>query len=183
MSKLGMRQRLLVGGLALAAAIWAIDSVTGDGEPKPARAAGTPTASAVPTVKWHDIAPTVEGLTHVTYDSVTPRLRRLQRDLFVPSAAMLAVHSPPQPVAPQVVELDEAEPEDTFSFADAHTLTGVLTGQRPIAVIDSMPLAVGAELDGHVLVEVRRSQVVLERISDGTRVQLVLTPPGHRDGP
>jgi len=175
MTKLNKRQRLLIAGLGLAAGVWAIDSLTGGGQPQQARAAQKPTGEAAVTVQWCDVSQTVARLTDATYRSIAPDLLRVERDLFAPSAVMERVYAPAPsvPVAKQPVEQDPA----VVDFVGQHTLDGVLTGRRPVAVINGRPLALGAELDGHRLVEVARARVSLERVSDGEVVELELASP------
>lgn len=83
--------------------------------------------------------------------------------------AFLPAATAPAPAAPRPAPLGAPAPEWRLSAV-------LITGDRPIAIIDDAPVGLGARLpDGSVVVAIEREQVVL-RAPDGTRRTLRLSP-------
>lgn len=167
------RRHLMLAGLLLSGAVWAIDALSGDGAPAPAAAtAGAPTG---PEDDAGRAAAEVQALLRAA-ETVEPRAPELslgidERDLFEIPSAILEVLAPEraralQAPAPQPVE------EVRLRFQSQHQLQGVITGPARLAVVDGKLLRVGARLDGHVLRSIHRDHVVFE--GPGSRVVLHL---------
>ncbi len=167
MRPISRRHKLLGTALGVVAAGWLADFFAGGGEPAAVRAAvppeSTPTADATVLA---DSLPDLEELLSALEGTPTAlpdlELDKLTRDPFVPTTVLRA--------ACRVAEserVEEAEGEDQrlagVPFEQRHRLQGVLTGQRPLALIDGRLFAVGARLEGYTLIRIERDQVVCRR--------------------
>ena len=168
MRPISRRHKLLGTALGVVAAGWLADFFAGGGEPAAVRAAvppeSTPTADATVLA---DSLPDLEELLSALEGTPTAlpdlELDKLTRDPFVPTTVLRA--------ACRVAESERvegaAEGEDQrpagVPFEQRHRLQGVLTGQRPLALIDGRLFAVGARLEGYTLIRIERDQVVCRR--------------------
>lgn len=167
MRPISRRHKLLGTALAVVATGWLADFFAGDGKPAAVRAAvppeSTPTADAtVPADNVPDLDELLNALEGAPTALPDLELDKLTRDPFVPTTVLRA--------ACRVAESErvaEAEGEDQrpagVPFEQRHRLQGVLTGQRPLALIDGRLFAVGARLEGYTLIRIERAQVVCRR--------------------
>jgi len=177
-NRLTARHRLLLGGLTLAAGVWAVDYFTAGG-PKPAGAAeSNVTEPTLPVVDWVTVDERVRSLIDDRYESVQQSLDELDRDLFKPTGVVEEAFAQAALDHEQTLE---AEAEDVAkdvppppTFDEVHQLTGVMLGRRPIAAIDGRTLRRNSELDGHVLIAIARDHVVFRSKESGEEIRLEL---------
>ena len=79
-------------------------------------------------------------------------------------------------------EAPAEEVEAQKSFPERHTLVGVMIGGQALAAVDDQVIALGSELDGHMLVEVKRDYVVFVEPQTGERFVLALDQGPKRSG-
>ncbi len=104
-------------------------------------------------------------------------LNRLERDLFLPSAAIKEAVAPRAPAPVDAVAATAGNEAAAVSdFRTRHKLNGVLVGGTPLAVIDNRVLAIHSDLDGYTLIDVQRDYVVFRNASTGARLTLELEP-------
>jgi len=169
MRRLNARQRLLLGALLLAGVILALDRFTGRAQPAAAQAQPGTTAPAAAPLGWQEVETRLARVQE-NYVSVAAELQRLERDLFVPSAAIDATYGTLQ-TAPEREETQSVV-DPAAEFRARHRLLGVMLGSLPLATIDDRVLPLGAELEGYRLVRVTRDQVVF--VEPQTQTQIVL---------
>jgi hypothetical protein len=165
------RNRVLTAALLVAGGVWLADALTRGG-PTPARAAQTAAPVVAPVINWPEIEEHVARLTRADYASVSADVDGLDRDLFAPSqvvADALAASAPPP-----VVELEDPQVSAEQDFRARHKLTGVIVGQRPLAVVDERLWPLGAEQDGFQLIEVQRDHAVFRHTTTDIRLTLEL---------
>ncbi len=177
MKSLGKRQKLLLSALALAGLIWGVDTLTGGG-PSPADARPTPAPTTAFETEWSDITPLIEQLTK-RHTQPVENLDSLKRDLFMPTDEFLAAFPPPpepeNDQSPQEPHHVEASPVD---FSSVHSLSGVMLGHTPQAVIDGHLLRIGDEIGGYRLIRIERDQVVFRDVLTAHDAILTIQPPG-----
>jgi hypothetical protein len=175
MKTLTKRQKILLGGLAVVIAAWGIDSLTGDAGPQSANAAGNAgdATVAIPTLRLGDIPDLITSLEHDPTQRDPIRGDAGARNPFTLSDDMLRVIDP-EAWAQRQASRDRVIAVSAFS--EKHTLSTVVLGQRPLAVIDGVILSKGATIDGFTLVEIQADAVILA--AQDRRVRLTLPAPG-----
>lgn len=175
------RQRWLIGTLSLTLVSFAFDALTRGPGPKAAQARPSANAAAPGSNDAAgDALMTSEKLAALLREITSPLPSVLPdeqswRDPFAMTEVLKnrlgvddPVESPAEDVAPP--------PPPTVGFAARHALRGVITGERPMAILDGKVVRLGDELDGLRLIEVHRMHVVF---SDGAeRVILRVTAGG-----
>ena len=184
MKRLTLRQRVLVGALVGAGLIGGVDWLTRGG-PAPAAAGQDGEGETSGALSgWVGIDEAVARLTTTGYVSVAGDISKLGRDLFRPTPLINGAFREPMmaPSAPPS-EIEQQKVGQPVAFSDQHTLSGVVTGAVPLAVVDDRVLPLHGRLDGHVLVEVQRDCVVFEASATGERVRLRLEVGPKTSGP
>lgn len=177
MGRLTGRQRLLVLILLAAVGYWVIDSTLISAKPRSVQAGQQPEADTTPSARWEDVSDVLSAFAGAPYQSVDERIQSLDRDLFLPTAAVerLFASAEEEEAREQGDEVRENEPPQP-GFADAHTLVGVMLGKAPMAIVDGEHLLpIGAEIDGYRLIEVYRDHAVFECLEAGARVRLTVS--------
>ena len=190
MRSLAKRQRVLGGALLVALAIWAVSSWIGPDKPAAvlAKQSGLVdeklTATADTLDGPQELDAFIEKVTRSDYRSVAGELDMIGRDVFVPTSLLTSAIYPPREVSLMTLEAEAPaeEAEAQKSFPERHTLVGVMIGGQALAAVDDQVIALGSELDGHVLVEVKRDYVVFVEPQTGERFVLALDQGPKRSG-
>jgi hypothetical protein len=167
MRPISRRQKLLGTALGVVATGWLADFLAGGGEPAAVHAAvpleSTPTADAtVPAANVPDLDEFLGALEGAPTALPDLELDKLTRDPFVPTTVLRAACRVTESERVEEAEA-EAQPSATVPFEQRHQLQGVLTGHRPLALIDGKLFAVGVRLEGYTLIRIERDQVVCQR--------------------
>jgi hypothetical protein len=173
------RRCLFGGALVVAAAVWAFDRLAGDRQPRAAQAARSAAAPlpAAALAGCQPVADLVGRLAGSDYVPVAEELNRLERDLFLPTAAIKEAVAPHAPAPGEAVAATAGNEAAVASdFRTRHKLNGVLVGDTPLAVVDNRVLAIHSDLDGYTLTDVQRDYVVFRNASTGERLTLELEP-------
>jgi hypothetical protein len=182
MKRLTLTQRVLLIALAAALTGLGYDRLVGTGRTRTAQAENQATPPTADTPDWPTIDRIIWRLTHGDYQPLGDQLTRLRRDLFVPTDGMLHALTD-QASSTKDIEVAAADDSDPArapepTFADRHRLLGITLGARPLAVVDGRLVPRGATVDGHQLVEIRRSHVVFRDpvTKESIRLELEVGP-------
>jgi len=166
MKALSRRQKLIGGAFALVTTVWTIDLLAGRQSPSVAGATVSTAASTQPVnlpADPPDLEHLIEALSGSVVSAAPLPGEELTRDLFVPTprveefVKLAAAAAVPEP---QEAAEQRAEPEP---FETRHVLRGVLSGRLPLALIDDVLYARGAEVDGYRLLEIHGDRVILQQ--------------------
>jgi len=167
MRPISRRHKLLGAALVVVVVACLADFLAGGGKPAAVRAAvsleSQPTPEATPADSVLDLDQLLRAVEGTPTAPPDLELDKLTRDPFVPTTVLKA--------ACRVAQLDgleepapaEEQPPAEVPFEQRHQLQGVLTGERPLALIDGALFAAGARLEGYTLIRIERDRVVCRR--------------------
>ncbi len=178
MKTVNTRSRVMIGGLILAGAVWAVDSFTGGGPTEVQAGQRATQEPGRPAVDWGEADALIDDLTRWTYSSVAPELDTLERDLFAakPSPNAGSQSEPRTPPADVLAGGKDIEAESAIDFSARHVLGGVATGANPLAVIDDQVMHIDSDLENYTLIEIHRDFVVFQQRGTSRQVRLSLSP-------
>ena len=195
--KISRRQQLLAGGLALSGLVFSLDrrgqrpasAVARPGpdpdasaallvDAAPADAAAGASAAAPPPRAQLELlaerlcAPTrnVDDALETLLPARDPFVRRIEPD---PTTAPIETHASATAAAASPAPAP-ATAAPAPSFEERHTLQGIILGPVPMAWIDGRRVQIGGEVDGMLVVRIRRDAVTLRR---GDETAVLRVPP------